>query len=221
MSGTATKLSIDSQYLIHTNYGTYMGDKIKVKAILNYEKASEISFSIKNLAINEKVIDVNADETDTYLASQLYYLCEALDGSGTQYLFWDDIIDIINTTKLSTKYSYNLDIEVDASLVANLPTIENSIVTFIKSTYGNAVKPTLIANGEVESSLDNKTQELNKYKEMCNEASTVIDKIAKLKQIESLINYFAKDDMYTKITELSESLDYIKSTVSTISAQIS
>ena len=106
-------------------------------------------------------------------------------------------------------------------MISDLPTIENSITTFIKTTYGNSVIPTLVGNGEVESTTDSKTQELNKYKELFNIATGVAEKLANLKQIESLINYFAKDDMYEKINDLSEQLSNIQSTVATISAQIS
>ena len=111
--------------------------------------------------------------------------------------------------------------EVSSDLIADLPTIENSINTFIKSTYGNSVIPTLVGNGETQSTTDSKTQELNRYKELFNIAHGVAEKLANLKQIESLINYFAKDDMYEKINSLSEHISNIESTVATISAQIS
>lgn len=223
MSGTASKLCINSEYLLFTNYGTINGEKVKVKAILNYEKANEIPFSIKNLAINEKVIDVTALETDTYIENQLYYLCISKDANGNEnsILVWDDVIDSSKTTKLAAEYNYTLNLTVSAALIADLPTIENSITTFINNTYGNTVIPNLVANGEVETTLDSKTQELNRYKEMLQDAMGLADKMAKLKQIETLINYFAKDDMYQKIVSMSDALSEIQSTISTISAQIS
>lgn len=223
MSGTASKLCINSEYLLFTNYGTINGEKVKVKAILNYEKANEIPFSIKNLAINEKVIDVTALETDTYIENQLYYLCISKDANGNEnsILVWDDVIDSSKTTKLAAEYNYTLNLTVSAALIADLPTIENSITTFINNTYGNTVIPNLVANGEVETTLDPKTQELNRYKEMLQDAMGLADKMAKLKQIETLINYFAKDDMYQKIVSMSDALSEIQSTISTISAQIS
>ena len=223
MSGTANNLSINSSYLLYTNYSTISNLKVKVIAIMNYEKTNEVPYSIKNLAINEKVIDTSSDDTEEYLTKQLYYLCIATDSTGkeTPYIVWDDIIDTSRTTKLSISYDYSLNLEVSSDLITNLSTIENSITTFISSTYGTSVTPTLVLNGEVDSTTDQTTQELNKYKELLNEAITLADKMAKLKQIETLIDYFAKDDMYDKITELSDALSNIQSTVATISAQIS
>ena len=223
MEGSANNLSINSKYLLYTNYSTISGLKIKVIGILNYTKAQEIPYSIKNLGINEKVVDTSADDTEEYLRNQLYYLCVYTDNTGkeTQYLVWDDIIDSQRTTKLSVSYDYSLNLEVSSDLIADLPTIENSINTFIKSTYGNSVIPTLVGNGETQSTTDSKTQELNRYKELFNIAHGVAEKLANLKQIESLINYFAKDDMYEKINSLSEHISNIESTVATISAQIS
>ena len=223
MEGSANNLSINSKYLLYTNYSAIAGLKIKVIGILNYTKAQEVSYSIKNLAINEKVVDTSTDNTEEYLKNQLYYLCVHTDSAGkeTQYLVWDDVIDTQRTTKLSISYDYSLNLEVSSDLIADLPTIENSINTFIKSTYGNSVIPTLIGNGETKSTTDTKTQELNRYKELFGIATGVAEKLANLKQIETLINYFAKDDMYEKISGLSEQLSNIESTVATISAQIS
>lgn len=223
MEGSANKLSINSKYLLYTNYSTISGVKIKVIGILNYSKAQEIPYSIKNLGINEKVVDTSNDDTEEYFKNQLYYLCVYTDNTGkeTQYLIWDDVIDSKRTTKLSVSYDYSLNLEVSSDLITDLPTIENSINTFIKSTYGNSVIPTLVGNGETISTSDSKTQELNRYKELFNIAHGVAEKLANLKQIESLINYFAKDDMYEKINSLSEQLSNIESTVATISAQIS
>lgn len=223
MEGSANNLSINSKYLLYTNYSTISALKVKVIGILNYSKAQEVPYSIKNLAINEKVVDITNNDTEEYLKNQLYYLCIYTDANGkeTQYLVWDDVIDTQRTTKLSISYDYSLNLEVSSDLISDLSTIENSINTFIKTTYGNSVIPTLVSNGEVKSTTDSKTQELNKYKELFNIATGVAEKLANLKQIESLINYFAKDDMYEKINDLSEQLSNIESTVATISAQIS
>lgn len=223
MEGSANNLSINSKYLLYTNYSTISALKVKVIGILNYSKAQEVPYSIKNLAINEKVVDITNNDTEEYLKNQLYYLCIYTDANGkeTQYLVWDDVIDTQRTTKLSISYDYSLNLEVSSDLISDLSTIENSINTFIKTTYGNSVIPTLVSNGEVQSTTDSKTQELNKYKELFNIATGVAEKLANLKQIESLINYFAKDDMYEKINDLSEQLSNIESTVATISAQIS
>lgn len=220
--GTMTKLSINSKYNLYTNYATISGVQVMVTSILNYDEAQNRGFSITNLAINEKVIDLNSDETTEYLKNQLYYLCIHTDVNGNKsvYLVWDDIIDSDKTTKLSTKYNYTLELDISSDLISNLPTIENSIKTYINQTYGSSVSPTLTSNGET-SELDTTTQELNKYKELFNEAKGIADKLASLKQIESLINYFANDDMYTKIQELSDSLNSIQTTVSTIAEMIS
>lgn len=223
MSGSTIKLEINSNYLLFTNYSTINNVKVKVVSIMNYEEASKISYSIRNLAINEKVIDLNSDNTDEYLNKQLFYYCINTDADGTEnpYIVWDDVVDETRTTKLSVTYNYNLSLDVQADLVADISTIEKSITTFIASTYGSSIKATLVSDGIEGSEVDSKTAELLKYKNLFEEAKTIIEKLATLKQIESLINYFAKDDMMDKINGLSESLDNIQQTVATISEIIS
>ena len=67
MAGTANNLSINSKYLLYTNYSTISALKVKVIGILNYSKAQEVPYSIKNLAINEKVVDTTNNDTEEYL----------------------------------------------------------------------------------------------------------------------------------------------------------
>lgn len=219
---TSNKLMINCKYNLYTNYGTINGVKVDVTAMLNYDEAQNRGYSITNLAINEKVIDLNSDETFEYLKEQIYYLCIARDANNNEivYLVWDDVIDSDKTTKLSVKYTYTLELDVNSNLISNLPTIEDSIKTYINKTYGSSVQANLSTIGE-ESNLDETTKELNQYKALFNEAKGLADKMASLKQIESLINYFANDDMYAKIQELSDSLNTIQTTVSTISEMIS
>jgi len=222
-AGIANKLEINSTYLLFTNYSTISNLKVTVKAIMNYEKASAIPYSIKNLAINEKVIDLTAENTDEYFEDQLYYLCIYTDEKGdeNQCIVWDDVVDSNNTTKTNTKYDYSLQLDIKSDLLSNLPTIEKSITTFITTTYGTNIVPTLVKNGELKSSVDEKILEHERNKELLNDALLLANKIAALKQIEDLINYFAKDDMYTKIEDISNSLSTIQNTISTISSMIS
>ena len=82
MEGSANNLSINSKYLLYTNYSTISALKVKVIGILNYSKAQEVPYSIKNLAINEKVVDTTNNDTEEYLKNQLYYLCIYTDANG-------------------------------------------------------------------------------------------------------------------------------------------
>ncbi|MGL4950044.1 MAG: hypothetical protein ACRC5M_06650 [Anaeroplasmataceae bacterium] len=220
---TSNKLKINSQFLLYTTYSTINNQKVKVVGVLNYDEAQAIPYSIKSLAINEKVIDLENGDTEGYLKDQLYFHCIVTDSNGdtSPILVWDDIIDVNKTTMLSVTYTYSLALEVNSDVISNLPTIENSITTFINNTYNSTVKPTLISYGMESNTTDNTSRELAMYKELFESAKALADKMSTLKQIETLINYFAKDDMYAKVTGISESLSYIQDTVSSISEMIS
>lgn len=216
---TANKLSVNMKYLLYTKYNTIPGVNVDVVGIMNYDEAILLPYSIISLAINEKVVDVE-DETENYLREQLYYKCvnKSEDGKETIYVVWDNIIDSERTTRLSVEYSYTMKLTVDANLDTSLSDIINDIHAYIVSTYGASVTPVFTQTGVGE--YDSENNELNEYKKLVEESKTIVSKIASLKQIETLIDYFAKDDMMEKISEINESLTNIQDTVSTISDMI-
>ena len=218
---TSTKLDINSEYLVYTTYETISALKLKIVGILSYEQALELPYSVKVLALNEKVVDTN-DNTEEYLKDLLFYKCTRTNSKNEEeiYVIWDDIIDFNKTTKLSVSYEYRLTLDISSDLISDKSTIENSITTFIANNYGNTVKSELIAYGTTDSTEDETTKQLNYYKELFESAKALADKMAKLKQIESLINYFAKDDMQEKIKTFNESLTSIQDDIAAISAII-
>lgn len=216
--GTINKLSVDTDYLLYTNYNSIPGVKVKVTGVMNYDEAILLPFSITAIAINEKVVDPEGD-TEEYLRKQLFYKCitKDVDSNETVYVVWDDIINSEKTTRLSVDYNYTLKLTVDSSIENSISDIVSDITSYIITTYGSQVTPELtqIGIGVTENN------ELEEYKQQLDIAKTVISKLASLKQIETLIDYFAKDDMNEKLVSINEQLGNIMDTVNTISDLVS
>lgn len=213
------KLVINGEYLIYTLYNTISALSVKVAGILNYEEAQELPYSIKVLGNNEKVIsDKNETETEEYLSGILYYKCVYTNSLGKEeiIIIWDDIIDWSKTVRKSVDYEYRLTLTIGSNLISDKTTIENAITTYINKTFGGSVVPTLVALGTSEETEDQTTKELNEYKEKCNLSSAVVDKIAKLSQIERLIDYFAKDDMYDKLKDMGTQIENMSENIARI-----
>lgn len=219
----SNKLSINGEYLIYTLYGTISALSVKVAGILNYSEAKDLPYSIKVIANNEKVIsDKNEEDTEEYLSGLLYYKCVYENSSGEEELviIWDDIIDWSKTIRKSTDYEYRLTLSIGSDLINDKTTIENAITTYITKTFAGGITPKLVALGTSEESEDQTTKELNETKEELAKAMAVVKSLAKLTQIESLINYFAKDDMQAKIKDISSSLDTMSENIARINAII-
>lgn len=218
---TTSKLDINSEYLVYTNYETISAKKLKIVGILNYEQALDLPYSVIVLALNENVVKANED-TEAYLKNLLFYKCTSLNSNNEEeiYIIWDDIINFNKTTKLSVTYEYRLSLDIQTGLISDKATIENSITTFINNTYSGTVKPELVSLGTSESTEDETTKQLEEYKNLFEIAKGLADKMAKLKQIEELIDYFAKDDMKEKIQDMSEAITSMQEDISAISAMI-
>lgn len=217
---TNKKLELNTKYLLFTKYNTIPGLEVEVVGLINYQEAEDLPFSITNLAINEKVVD--SEDTDAYLKDQLYFKCiyKDEDNNETIYLVWDDIIDEIRTTRLSVQYKYNLLLDVDTGIDVSLNTVIESVASYIGTNFGSNIRPTITSLGIVSEELT-RDDILNQYKEQLEICKTVLNKLASLKQIETLINYFAKDDMIEKIKTMSDQLTNIQDTMGTISDLIS
>ena len=217
---TNKKLELNTKYLLFTKYNTIPGLEVEVVGLINQQEAKDLPFSITNLAINEKVVD--SEDTDVYLIDQLYFKCiyKDEDNNETIYLVWDDIIDEIRTTRLSVQYKYNLLLDVDTGIDVSLNTVIESVASYIGTNFGPNIRPTITSLGIVSDELTT-DDILNQYKEQLEICKTVLNKLASLKQIETLINYFAKDDMIEKIKTMSDQLTNIQDTMGTISDLIS
>ncbi len=222
--GTISKLEVNVPYLLYTTNDTILAKKITVVGVLNYDQALKENYSITGIAINEKVVSTDYDTTEEYLRTQLFYKCIEYDEDQTNledkvYLVWDDIIDLTRTTRLSSTYKFQLTLEINNNLDVSLNTVMTKIQDYIITEFEENIVPTLVQT-QVVGQNDTK-QLLEDYMKKFEEARSVINKMASLKQIESLIDALVSSNMITNINDINDKLTTIAGTVATISDLIS
>lgn len=218
-TGTLEKLEINISYLLFTKQDTISAEKVVVVGILNYEQTKDVPYDIHTVGINEKKV-AQEQTTESYLQDQFFYKCVSINNPDKVFLVWDDIIDEKRTTQLNSIYKFELTLDINNELDMALVDLKNLILMFISDIGNNTpVKPTLTQMTIVGQ--NNYKLLFEEYKLKFEEAKSVINKMASLKQIETLIEMLASGQIVSNMNKISEKQDEILSSISTISDMIS
>jgi hypothetical protein len=220
---TVVKLDINKTYLLFTNADTINAKKVKVVGILNYDQAMIENYSITGLAINEKVVGQEYPTTEEYLVDQLYWKCISFDNDIENpdeiLVVWDDVIDAVRTTRLSTSYKYQMTLEVGSELNQSLDSIISKLQSFIQTEFEGNVNSFIVQTQIVGQ--DNTRILLDEYARTVEEARSVISKLAAIKQIETLIDELISSNFLNNVREIRDNMETVAASVATISDMIS
>lgn len=142
----ANKLTIGSTIQLYTNYETIAGTKVKVVAVIAYSEIAKQTFNITALAINERVISVSDEDLESLIENtgDQIYLCRAVeanaDGSHSEYVVWDSIINAEKTKIISNTYTYNLNIKLLDSTSVPISQIISGIEKYVKNNFSTSVE---------------------------------------------------------------------------------
>ncbi len=215
------KLTINKSYNLFTNKETIAYKKVKVLGILNYEEAQSIADSIYQLAINETVID--SEDTANYLENQIYYKLVTLDGTNTNLVCWDDVIDFEKTTELNVDFNLVVTVNINANSSISIDDIKTSLINaLIKDFNTEEVSGSVRIAGTSESSdiseSVNATEDLIKsYESLLSQTKDVLEVIiaqenkasAVYTKMESLSNLTNLDTIQTRLNEVKETVEEI------------
>lgn len=215
------KLSINKSYNLFTKKETIAYKKVKVLGILNYEEAQSIADSIYQLAINETVIDT--EDTANYLEKQIYYKLVTLDGTNTNLVCWDDVIDFDKTTELNVGFNLLVSVNINANSSISIDDVKNSLSNaLIRDFDSKEINGSVRVVGTSESSSIsesvNATEDLIKsYESLLTETKDVLEIIIAQEnkantvytKMESLSNLTNLDTIQTRLNEIKETVEEI------------
>ena len=137
-------LSIGKKYSLYTNYNTIINQKVEVVAILSYDECKKVSYDLSVLGINERVISVKDEDIKEAIGSDNIYHCRALvpnaDGTYSEFLVWDSIINLNKTTIIGEDYTCELKLNLNETSAYTIQQILSTIQAAVQSTYGDGVK---------------------------------------------------------------------------------
>ncbi len=172
-------LSIGKKYSLYTNYNTIINQKVEVVAILSFAECKKVSYDISVLGINERVISVKDENIEEAIGSDNIYHCRAInpntDGTYSEFLVWDSIINMDKTTVIGENYKCEVTINLTADSEFTLQQILTTMQSAVRSAYGNKASVTFSAtvlNNEQITSNDGLSDEkLENVKSIINEVN--------------------------------------------------
>jgi hypothetical protein len=222
-------LLVGHKYQIYTKYETLYGVKATVQGIVSYTQAQKYSYDMNVLAINEKVISTTDEEStleDLIGTDNIYYLVATTantDGSYSEYVVWDSILDTDKCIQLNVEYDYTVTAELSSSSTIPMTQIISDIENYIKTNYGDVLTVTIASKTTTSTTnSDGTTSDVSTLTSEIEQAELVITALNKLATtiipaVDALANY----DLTTTIDTINDDLTSIKASISSISGAIS
>lgn len=216
----ANKLTIGSTIQLYTNYETISGTKVKVVAVLAYSEIAKQTFNITALAINERVISVSDEDLEALIekSGDQIYLCRAIeanaDGSNSEYVVWDSIINAEKTKIISNTYTYNLNIKLLDTTSVPISQIISGIEKYVKNNFSTSIDfsidesncndQTVASNDKItDSQLDKVSAILTTISNFETRLIPAAEKITSLNLSENM------DDVSTKLDKIAKNINII------------
>ena len=225
------KLDIGKSYIVYTTSDYISNKQIRILGYISYEKASQYRNFIENVAINEKFINSTGDSA-TYLKTQIYYDCaviELVEGeyvtTGEHIILWDDIIDIDKTQRLYDDYTYKLSFKfknISATENITKDSVINAIKDFIASKYNSVSQKVDVTLTEItDSGLNNAESQLEKAQNVIENATDTIKSFISLENsAKEITTNFTDNNINSRVTDITEKLTSIESSINTIIANL-
>lgn len=214
------KLSVGSTYQLYTSYESISGIKVKIVGTLAYSECESINYNMTTLAINERQISTKEESLEDVIGTDTIYWCKSTeanaDGSYSNYLVWDSIINFNKTKKINKSYKYTLNLSILDTINIPITQVISGIEKYISTNYAKVVSATI----EAESANDSDTE---------TETTTAVSGITdeQIDRVEAILTKIASFETRLipaaeKITSLnlSDSLDNISDKVAEINNNV-
>lgn len=225
------KLNINKLYSVFTTSNYIENKQVKIVGYINYERASQYSSMVENVAINEKFINSNGD-TIKYLEEQIYYDCVVVENINGEWLstnnhiiLWDDIIDFDRTEILNENHTYKMQFKIkNLSETDNFTKddIINTIKSTIEKTYNSEKEKIEIEFTEIyDSSLDSVGSQLEKSQAIITKANETLLSIISLETTTKQINsQFEDNNILGKVNDMSTKLEEMDKNLTTVISRL-
>lgn len=206
-------LTLNKKYYLVTKNKSIAGVNVIVNGIINYDETKQESFSVKVLAINEKIIfDNSENDYDTYFKDIAFYLCKDIKTNDI-YIVWDDVVDYTLTTQLNTLYNYDLKILMNSNTDLSVESVITDIKSYVLSKYKTKLTMDITYNNT-----DNSVSTLETYETQIEEYKNILNNLKLLEPVLNNLNAIKSIDVGKKFTEINDNLKEIQSTLGYITS---
>jgi hypothetical protein len=219
-------LGVGKVYQLYTKYETIAGEKVKIVGTLAYSEIEKVPFNVTVLAINERIISVKDEDLEEKISGDTIYHCRSIDkrpdGTFSEYIVWDSIINREKTIRINETYKYNLTINLIDAINSPITQVISDTEKHISNMYPGIQFSiqTASVNGELTQS-DNGSGEVSSEEENHAKAEVIIDALIKLEhRLIPAANAIINADLTNKVNEIVDNIDLIKTNVQIIADRV-
>jgi hypothetical protein len=133
------QLVVGRIYQLYTKYESIAGEPVRVIGTLAYSEVSKVPYNVTVLAINERVISVKEEDLEERIKGDTIYHCRSLyakpDGTYSEYIAWDSIINFEKTIRINETYKYQLNLSLTDVLNSPITQVVSDIERYIGKMY--------------------------------------------------------------------------------------
>lgn len=222
------RLDINKSYIIYTTSDYIVNKQVRILGYINYDRASQYQSFVENIAINEKFIDKEFDNTVDYLKKQIYYDCcviEYVDGeykpTDEHLILWDDIIDGDRTERLFEDFNYDFKFKfknIGVSDNINKDLVINIVKHALEEKFGNKIEFSLNEHPYESSNIENQLAITKNLLEKSKDTLTAFINLEK--SAKSINSQFLDNNIVDKVIQLNTNIDDIKNSTDVILANL-
>jgi hypothetical protein len=219
-------LNVGKIYQLYTKYETIAGEKVKIVGTLAYSEIEKVPYNVTVLAINERIISVKDEDLEEKISGDTIYHCRSVnkrpDGTFSEYIVWDSIINREKTIRINEAYKYNLTINLIDAINSPITQIISDTEKHLSKLYPGIQFSIQAASDSGETTLsDNGSGEVSSEEENHAKAEVIIDALIKLEhRLIPAANAIINADLTNKVNEIVDNIDLIKTNVQIIADRV-
>jgi hypothetical protein len=218
-------LTVGRIYQLYTKYETIAGEQVKIIGTLAYSEINKVPYNITVLAINERVLSIKDEDLEQRISGDTIYHCRSVqqkpDGTYSEYVVWDSIINREKTIRINETYKYELNISINDILNSPITQIISDIERYISRMY-----PSLIFNiikSEIAETTTSVTGSgtVSTTEDKYAQAEAIIEALVKVgNRLVPAANAIINSDIDKKLDTVIDSIDVINSNIQVIANSV-
>jgi hypothetical protein len=218
-------LTVGRIYQLYTKYETISGEPVKIIGTLAYSEISKVPYNVTILAINERVIAIKDEDLEERIAGDTIYHCRSLnpkpDGTFSEYIVWDSIINREKTIRINETYKYEINISINDILNSPITQIITDVERYIGKMYPNIMFNIIASSTEEVVTSGTGSGTVTQEEDKLAQAEAIIDTLVKVgNKLVPAMNAIIDSNITSKLTTIIDNIDIINSNVQVIANNV-
>jgi hypothetical protein len=215
------QLAVGRIYQLYTKFESIAGEPVTVVGTIAYSEVGRIPYNVTVLAINERVIAVKEENLQERIKGDTIYHCRSLyakpDGTYSEYIVWDSIVNFEKTIRINETYKYELDLSLTDVLNSPITQVISDIERYVAKMYPTLHFSILSVTDEETVASGTGTGEITEKEDKYAKAEAIIDRLNKLEnKLVPAAEAIISSELVSKVNQIIDGVDTINNNVQII-----